>query len=64
MTVTDKWGLERTTNFSIQLLTLELKKTMDEILSSFVDGYNGNNFEYRCELTPYREFSENLDATA
>ena len=24
---------------------------MDEILSSFVDGYNGNNFEYRCELT-------------
>lgn len=87
MTVTDKWGLERTTNFSIQLLTLELKKTMNEILSSFVDGYNGNNFEYRCELTgaadeikskiifykfykednlitPYREFSENLDTTA
>ena len=51
MTVTDKWGLERTTNFSIQLLTLELKKTAAEILSSFIDAYGKNEFEYGCELT-------------
>jgi hypothetical protein len=87
MTVTDKWGLERTTSFSIQLLALELKQTMNEILSSFIDSYNRNEFEYRCDLTgaadeiksktifykffkednlitPYRTFSEVLDATA
>ena len=48
MTVTDKWGLARTTNFSIQLLTLELKKTAAEILSSFIDIYGKNEFEYGC----------------